>query len=207
MNVQRLLPLVTAFAMVACDDDSSSSSCERLARRERACGVLSEGVVTCNWTDPANRRFHDCVADCLERGSCSQVREAVCGDEVEDNAIIRCANVCRETYAPPRETYTCNDGAVHPLSYRCDGEADCAGGEDELDCPEFTCRDGQVHPLSYRCDRYAHCVGGEDEANCPTPPQFRCANGDTVKASSRCDGGDDCADASDELGCAQLLCE
>ena len=59
-----------------------------------------------------------------------------------------------------------------PARWKCDGEADCDGGEDEHDCGDFHCEEGDFQctsehnkciPMRWSCDGEADCKGGEDE--------------------------------------------
>jgi hypothetical protein len=69
------------------------------------------------------------------------------------------------------EQFVCDDGHSIPESWVCDGDLDCAGGEDEEgDCrvEPFVCDDGETLPASWVCDGWPDCVNGEDEAgDCP----------------------------------------
>jgi hypothetical protein len=66
---------------------------------------------------------------------------------------------------PPPPPFACMDGAEIDAGWVCDGEADCANGEDEAMC--FTCADSSVIPTEWVCDTEADCAGGEDEQSCP----------------------------------------
>jgi len=66
---------------------------------------------------------------------------------------------------PPPPPFACMDGAEIDAGWVCDGEADCASGEDEAMC--FTCADSSVIPTEWVCDTEADCEGGEDEQSCP----------------------------------------
>jgi hypothetical protein len=111
------------------------------------------------------------------------------------------------------DQFTCSDQTCIPLSGRCNGVAECAGGEDEASCAaptcaadQFTCGDGSCIPATYVCDHRTDCPGGEDEANCTTPAcaadQFTCSDGTCIPATYVCDGVKDCAGGEDETGCA-----
>lgn len=61
-----------------------------------------------------------------------------------------------------------------PKRWKCDGEADCDGGDDESDCGDFQCEEGYFQctsehnkciPRRWKCDGDADCKGGEDEDN------------------------------------------
>ncbi|TVR04132.1 MAG: hypothetical protein EA398_03000, partial [Deltaproteobacteria bacterium] len=65
--------------------------------------------------------------------------------------------------------FTCDDGSEIPMSWVCDGDLDCPGGEDEENCPSdafFTCDDGSQIPAEWVCDGDLDCPGGEDEDDC-----------------------------------------
>jgi len=63
--------------------------------------------------------------------------------------------------------FACMDGAEIDGGWVCDGDADCASGEDEAMC--FTCADESILPPEWVCDGEADCEGGEDEQSCLTP--------------------------------------
>jgi hypothetical protein len=68
------------------------------------------------------------------------------------------------------EQFTCNDGSTIPSEWVCDGDQDCAAGEDEAgdcDTEPFVCANGESIPRSFVCDTYPDCMGGEDEQGCP----------------------------------------
>ena len=66
--------------------------------------------------------------------------------------------------------WQCADGACISTSWRCDGENDCAGGEDEAGCEDaecgsgqWQCDDGTCISKSWCRDGEYDCEGGEDE--------------------------------------------
>ena len=96
----------------------------------------------------------------------------------------------------PKETSTddllsrCRDGNVILEVYRCDGRADCTGGDDEDNC---------VHI----CSAHANCTKECNHPACVCMPQYhQCAKGGCVHHSFVCNGVINCAyDDSDELKC------
>ncbi|XP_060807225.1 prolow-density lipoprotein receptor-related protein 1 [Amyelois transitella] len=116
------------------------------------------------------------------------------------------------------DQFTCSRDPLEciPLSWRCDGHADCSDGADEtLHCrhtnitclaSQFTCgASGACVPLSARCDGASDCPRGEDERDCACAGFVCRASGRCLRMSLYCDGDRDCADGSDEpAGCPAL---
>ncbi|MGB2340974.1 MAG: hypothetical protein ACPH9K_08270, partial [Candidatus Poseidoniaceae archaeon] len=77
-----------------------------------------------------------------------------------------------------------------PMDYVNDGEADCAGGEDEMDMggsdDDFMCDDGETIPMDYVNDGEADCAGGEDEGYVWTYNYDNCADSDDGLSSLDC---------------------
>lgn len=70
----------------------------------------------------------------------------------------------------------------------CDGEKDCANGEDEANCK----------PMEEKTKPTASAAQCHDW-------MFKCSNGECVPSWWKCDGVKDCSDNSDELGCGGNL--
>jgi len=76
--------------------------------------------------------------------------------------------------------FLCLLGKCIPPSFLCDGEKDCANGDDEPP----TCTDSDS---DHQCD----------------PSYFRCASGRCIPGRWRCDFDEDCKDGSDEADCLE----
>jgi len=122
----------------------------------------------------------------------------------------------------PDNVFSCGDGQCVPLSWKCDGTADCTNLADEGNCTvvelarcdnstQSTCDDGACILSSWWCDGDNDCPDGSDEkADCPVmvcgEDRFSCADQrQCVLTHWVCDGGEDCADGSDEADC-QVAC-
>ncbi|XP_063241894.1 basement membrane-specific heparan sulfate proteoglycan core protein isoform X7 [Bacillus rossius redtenbacheri] len=121
----------------------------------------------------------------------------------------------------------CADGRVSICKIQeCDGQPDCPGGTDELNCPttppecregEFVCDLDRCLPASMRCDNRVDCTDGTDEQNCPQiqtpqPPteptrpscqsdQYQCRDGSCIDGTQVCDSYRDCPEGEDESSC------
>ncbi|XP_078666203.1 uncharacterized protein LOC144908469 isoform X3 [Branchiostoma floridae x Branchiostoma belcheri] len=115
--------------------------------------------------------------------------------------------------------FRCDTGECLPSNWRCDGDRDCDGGEDEASCEQKTCssnefeckRDGGCISARWRCDNERDCSDGSDEEECATltcrSHEFQCSSDKKcIQTAWRCDGDPDCVDRSDEEGCGQTAC-
>ena len=74
-------------------------------------------------------------------------------------------------------------GSVDCISsqWLCDGEEDCADGEDERNCTKPECPSDRFNcsavnkcmPNSWKCDGDNDCDSGEDEKDCPAKPALQ----------------------------------
>ena len=96
------------------------------------------------------------------------------------------------------------------MDYVNDGEADCAGGEDEFDDseengngPTFICGNGEEISFEYVNDGGADCSDGADEQQYDSEGNetnwFDCMDGSQVWISQVNDGTEDCPDGDDEM--------
>lgn len=178
---------------------------------EALCATVVEKLVGCELITGKHLkecgdgdRLARCVAACVDHADCDQLRAGYCDDASND--FSSCIEECRE--APPPD-FVCGDGSTIPASWRCSGEDDCPGGEDEETCPKgsFVCEDGLSIPAGWKCDTVDDCPRREDERDCPGSLRFACEDGSRLPARFRCDGSADCAGGEDELDCAVLMCE
>ncbi|XP_059825945.1 prolow-density lipoprotein receptor-related protein 1-like [Hypanus sabinus] len=106
---------------------------------------------------------------------------------------------------------SCGSGSHQciPVSWKCDGEKDCANGGDEENCStftcsnvEFTCSSGRCISKSFICNGEDDCGDGSDEKGCTRltcgSHAFQCSNMECIPLSWLCDNNVDCPDKSDE---------
>ncbi|XP_069691190.1 low-density lipoprotein receptor-like isoform X2 [Periplaneta americana] len=122
--------------------------------------------------------------------------------------------ICRGADGRPFDGFPCDEEACVPVSWVCDGDADCTGGADEKRCgacaeDELRCEvRGATTCLAPRflCDGRRDCYDGSDESpdRCNSHCDFRCGDsGRCISHSQVCDLDDDCDDGSDESDCHQ----
>ncbi|XP_046362255.2 very low-density lipoprotein receptor-like [Haliotis rufescens] len=65
--------------------------------------------------------------------------------------------------------FQCSDGECITAGWRCDGDEDCQGKDDEVGCTytcgpgSFSCASGQCIPEHWQCDNDQDCEDGSDE--------------------------------------------
>lgn len=119
--------------------------------------------------------FDRCLYRCALAGDCDGIVGAVCG--TDDSSVGRCWEQCSES---PKDGFACGDGSRVPHVYKCDGEDDCPGGEDEQGTCLYRCTDGTSVPLEQLCDDTPDCRDGSDENDC-----LACADKSLHKSNRR----------------------
>jgi len=199
-----LLTALTA-ACSSSDDSDDGGFCAVWNGKLRQCGLLGGGRTSCvNYNDAAER----CEIACTSKAPCNEFVDYTCtaGDvSAFNDCMAKCIGL---------EPVTCKDGTVLSGFSRCNGTAECPGGDDsdEMSCKVtgFKCRGVmQFVDLARVCDQHRDCLDGSDEhAGCKTA--FSCKVGGTtteINAASVCDSVAQCDDMSDEpIECAPFAC-
>ncbi|XP_066269746.1 uncharacterized protein [Branchiostoma lanceolatum] len=139
------------------------------------------------------------------------------GKNTTTNQIVDDTSV---TKSCQEHQFSCTDGKCLPPNWRCDGDQDCSGGEDEESCGQRTCTSDEFEctydlnciSVSSRCNNVRDCDDGSDEEDCENFPcksnQLRCGNTtQCISIDWRCDADDDCDDGSDEKNCGGTMCQ
>jgi hypothetical protein len=182
------------------DDFGDASYCETLVGRLRDCGGLGPGRFACaNYGDGAER----CETQCVRDASCGDLAQLSCSYA---GSVARCFQECIGL-----SPFRCDDGTLVAHFDYCDGNDDCANGEDELDCSvntDYKCRNVDAFvDVTLFCDGREDCSDGSDE-----PPDCSvalvCDDGVPVAEFEVCNGFPWCIDGADEpADCAALSCD
>ncbi|KAK6619502.1 hypothetical protein RUM43_012259 [Polyplax serrata] len=151
-------------------------------------------------------------------GRLSKLKEEDDEDEIIAGKFSPCGGECDQDEFLCVGSCTCI-----PNTFRCDGDPDCTGEQDELECGETeldifqSCletenyvrcpRSGKCIKKTWLCDGDDDCGDFSDETHCDgrncTAGEFECNNGFCVQKSWVCDGDNDCKDYSDETNCTK----
>lgn len=166
-----------AAGLSGCGGDTNGGAANAICReaedRLRSCSRLTEGVLDCGLLEYLP--YGECAIECLRTASCEEIEAQECEDA--ENAYASCLARCEA----PLYFVDCGDGEEVSIDYRCDGDADCANGRDELDCeepePTLECGGGErVYP-DQRCDGVPDCMNEADERGCPMRAETICPGG------------------------------
>lgn len=119
----------------------------------------------------------------------------------------------------PSDHFSCGDdfGTCIPLTWVCDGRAECINKMDESNCTaenvdcgsDFMCDNFECLPQMWRCDGVYDCMDNSDEKNCNETHStqlkcdkehgmFQCSSGECIGYSRVCDNTTDCHSGDDE---------
>ena len=169
--LKKLVLVLCLFAFMGCDDGGGSNNnalCESVFSRVDACGLMTDGIYDCRdfESSPEDR----CMANCIKQATCAEMEDVWCNQQY-NNDLVACMQNC------PEDLFTCTNGEEISLSWKCDGEEDCADGSDEVGCPAvqyFICTNGEEIPRYYECDGEEDCEDGSDEVGCPNYATIQC---------------------------------
>lgn len=118
-SVHRFGSALLCLLCVACAEDGQApalgpTACEWVHAKRQSC---------CLEAFECGSAYDECHAKCLVGWGCAEQ-----ADPGSDPGIAACLWNCA-----PR--FTCDDGSEIYAAFRCDGEGDCAGSEDEKNCP------------------------------------------------------------------------
>uniref|UniRef100_A0A183BS53 EGF-like domain-containing protein n=1 Tax=Globodera pallida TaxID=36090 RepID=A0A183BS53_GLOPA len=160
------------------------------------------------WANPCGTNNGGCSHLCLI-GAGGQNHSCVCPDQFY---LLPNNHDCEANCTARQFACSGPDSKCISRLWYCDGEKDCAGGDDEPGrdvcgdriCPvgEFQCSNHNCTRPFQLCDGQDDCGDGSDEKDCDKPCDdwmFKCANtGKCIPKRFTCDGDDDCGDRSDE---------
>ncbi|CAD6188359.1 unnamed protein product [Caenorhabditis auriculariae] len=190
VGLQRCIPLEWMCDNVAdCDNGSDEMKCSYI----HSC---PSNYMMC--------RSGECVAKIYK---CDKEQDCQDGsDEVHCDQVIQGSQRPNDVpvFPPTRTTFStffsekkcdgsrmlCRSGQCISSDLVCDGNKDCAGGDDEDDClgPTSLCKDGYIAcksgdaciPESWVCDGSEDCKDGSDELQCVDEEQERFSHGQTT---------------------------
>jgi hypothetical protein len=131
--------------------------------------------------------------------------EGVLDDYPDDEAIIQCQAdaltemvecVIAKGCIDPGDQFECDDGEILGAYWVCDGDDDCVGGEDEVDCGVIC--DDVFDATHEACGETSETYQHDSTRTCDS---YRCEDGRLISDDWVCDGKVDCTHADDETSC------